>query len=315
MEQTPAFLIALRRFILGTMLAVLALPALTGRVEAQLVAVIVNGDPVTNYDIEQRTKLVQLSTHKTPSRKEVIDELIDERLKVQLLKRYSIEGVDKDVENAYANMARRMRATAKQFTEQLAQSGVMPETIKYRIKAELVWSQIIRGRYQSSFQFSDKDIQARLDAKRPGEAVSVGYDYTLRPILFVVPRGSPQAAFEARRKEAEALRAQFKSCEQGIPYARALAYVAVRASVVKSSAELPPALREILEKTELGGVTAPDVTQQGIEVYALCGKKPSDAENAPAKREARDELFKEQFESHSARYLKELRSQAMIEFR
>ena len=88
----------------------------------------------------------------------------------------------------------------------------MPETLKSRMKADIVWTQIIRGRYQASFQFSDKDIQSRIDAKqaRQGARPPASYDYTLRPILFVVPRGSPPAAFEARAKEAEALRAQFQ---------------------------------------------------------------------------------------------------------
>ena len=38
----------------------------------------------------------------------------------------------------------------------------------------------------------------RLATKNRDDANVVGYDYTLRPILFVVPRGSPPAAFEAR---------------------------------------------------------------------------------------------------------------------
>lgn len=316
MKQTSALPIAFRRFLLGVVLAVATAAAMTARVEAQMIAVIVNGEPVTNYDVEQRTKLIQISTHKTPSRQEVLQELIDEKLKIQLLRRFQIRDIDKDVENAYNNMARRMHATPKQLTEQLARAGVKPETLKSRIKAELIWSQIIRGRYQSSFQFSEKDISARLLEDRQSEAApAVGYDYTLRPILFVVPRGSPREAFEARRKEAEALRARFQNCEQDIPLVRGLRYVAVRPPVVKSSSELPPALREILEKTELGRLTAPDITPQGVEVYALCSKKQSAPENAPAKRAVRDELFKEQFEKHSKRYLNELRSQAMIEYR
>ena len=141
----------------------------------------------------------------------------------------------------------------------------------------------------------------------------VGYDYTLRPILFVVPRGSPPAAFEARAKEAEALRARFQSCEEGIALARGIRYVAVRPQVVKGSAELPTALRDVLTKTELGRLTAPETTQQGVEVYALCGKRQS--ENAPAKKEVRDEMYTEAFESHSKKFLKELRDQAMIEYR
>jgi len=94
-----------------------------------MVAVMVNGEPVTNYDIEQRSKLIQLSTNKSPSRQQVLDDLIDEKLKIQLLRRYNIPDIDKDVENALSNMARRMRGTSKQFTEQLARAGVMPETL------------------------------------------------------------------------------------------------------------------------------------------------------------------------------------------
>ena len=35
---------------------------------AQQVVVVVNGDPVTAIDVAQRTKLIQLSTHKMPPR-------------------------------------------------------------------------------------------------------------------------------------------------------------------------------------------------------------------------------------------------------
>lgn len=305
----------LRRIVLGILMTMTVLTVAGRRAEAQLVVVIVNGDPITNYDVEQRTKLVQASTHKVPARKEVLEELIDEKIKVQLLKRYQIEGIEKDVDNAFTNMARRMRATPKEFTEQLNKQGIQAETIKARIRAELVWGQIIRGRYQSSFLFSDKDIQARMETKNASTAETVGYNYSLRPILFVVPRGSPSDVVEARRKEAESLRSRFQSCEEGITLARGIRYVAVRPPVHKTSSELPQALRDILDKTEIGKLTAPETTQQGVELYAVCDKKQAKDEDAPAKKEARDELFKETFEAHSKKLLKELRGQAMVEYR
>ena len=304
--------LAFRRLMIGAALAIAALTVMTPSAGAQTV-VIVNGDPVTQFDVDQRAKLIQISTQKTPTRNEVIEELINEKLKIQLLKRFMIDGIDKDVDTAYVNMARRMRATPKDFTDNLEKQGLKTETLKSRIKADLIWGQIIRGRYQSSFQFSDKDVATRLAAKNRDDANVVGYDYTLRPILFVVPRGSPPAAFEARAKEAEALRARFQNCEEGIALARGIRFVAVRPQVVKGSAELPTALRDVLTKTELGRLTAPETTQQGVEVYALCGKRQS--ENAPAKKEVRDEMYTEVFESHSKKFLKELRDQAMIEYR
>jgi len=35
--------------------------------------------PITNYDIDQRSKLNFLTTHKATARQQVIDELIDEK--------------------------------------------------------------------------------------------------------------------------------------------------------------------------------------------------------------------------------------------
>jgi peptidyl-prolyl cis-trans isomerase SurA len=312
MKMPPVPLLALRRLLFTAGIAMATAMTMAGRADAQAVA-IVNGDPITAFDVEQRAKLIQLSTHQTKSNKEVVEELINEKIKVQLLKRFAIEGIDKDVDNAYANMARRMRATPKQFSENLEKSGIKTETLKSRIKADLIWGQIIRGKYQSAFQFSDQEVNARLKTKNRGDENTVGYDYTLRPILFVVPRGSPPAAFEARVKEAEALRARFQSCDDGIALARGTRYVAVRTQVVKSSAELPAQLRDVLAKTEIGRLTAPETTAQGVEVYALCGKRQS--ESGPAKKEIRDEMFNEAFEIASKKYLKELRDQSMIEYR
>jgi peptidyl-prolyl cis-trans isomerase SurA len=281
-------------------LALAAVAAVPQDVRAQGVVVLVNGDPITNFDIEQRSKLLQVSTQKTPARQEVIEELINEKLKVQLLKRYMIPDIDKDVESAFANMARRMRQSPREFSEHLSKGGINIETLKARMKADIVWTQIIRGRYQASFQFTDREIQSKLDAKHSQGAATTtttSYDYTLRPILFVVPRGSPQEAFQARVREAESLRAQFRSCEEGIPMARSVRYVAVRPPITKNTAELPPALRDILTKTEIGKLTPPETTQQGIEVYAVCSRRESD--NALEKKEARDQLYSEVFETRA----------------
>jgi peptidyl-prolyl cis-trans isomerase SurA len=299
------------------MVAALALAAWSAApqiAEAQGVAVLVNGDPITDFDIEQRSKLMQLGAQKAVARQQVIEELINEKLKIGLLKRFTIPDIDKDVDNALSNMARRMRQSPREFTDQLAKQGVLAETLKSRMKADLVWNQIIRGRFQASFQFSDKDIQKRLEQKHPeGVTATQSYDYTLRPILFIVPRGSPSEAFAARAKEAETLRAQFQNCEEGVVTARGMRFVAVRPPVVKNSADLAPQLRDILTKTEIGRLTPPETTQQGVEVYAVCGRKNSD--NTPEKKEVRDQLYNETFDNLAKNYLKELRSQAMIEYK
>jgi peptidyl-prolyl cis-trans isomerase SurA len=73
-----------------------------------------------------------------------------------------------------------------------------------------------------------------------------------------------------------------------------------------------PALREILDKTEVGHLTPPETTAQGVELFALCEKKETKSET-PEKRQAREKIFSEQFQAKAKNYLRELRRQAMIE--
>ena len=241
-------LMAFRKLLAATILMFAAsMPATTAR--AQQIVVIVNGEPITALDIDQRSKLSQLSTHKVPPRQEVLDELINEKLKLREAKKFGLEVTASEVDNAYASMAGRMRFTADQLTQQLARSGVNVSTLKGRIKADIAWAQIVRGRYQTSLQIGEKDILSAMDTK-PDD--TVGYDYTMRPVLFLIPAGSPDTFIDGRKREAEALRGRFQGCEEGITFARALKDVAVRDQVIRSSADIPAELRKVLEGIEVG---------------------------------------------------------------
>jgi peptidyl-prolyl cis-trans isomerase SurA len=285
--------------------------AMLSPAQAQIV-LYVTGQPITAYDIEQRGKLIALSIGKTKSRQEVINELIDDHIKILAAKRYNFELSKADVDSAFANMARNAGMTSDQFTKMLEGRGVNPNTVKARLKADMTWTQMVRGKFGQQLTPSEKDIfEAELQSNDEKEA---GIEYTLYPITFVVPRGSPANVVEARKREADALRQRFQSCNSGLPFARALREVVVRAPVRRNSADLSPALREILAKVEVGRVTPPEVTAGGIDIFALCEKKETNADS-PTKRKMRDQIFSRRFQQRSDRYLKELRAQAMIEYK
>jgi peptidyl-prolyl cis-trans isomerase SurA len=304
-------LMAFRRLLAATIFIFAALMAAT-TARAQQIVVIVNGEPITALDVDQRSKLAQLSTHKVPPRQEVIDELINEKLKLREAKKFGLEITASEVDTAYASMAGRMRFTADQLTQQLARSGVNASTLKARIKADIAWAQIVRGRYQASLQIGEKDILSAMDTKSDD---TVGYDYTLRPILFLVPTGSPEGFIDGRKREAEALRGRFQGCEEGIAFARALKDVAVREQVVRSSADIPAELRKVLEGIEVGRLTPPEITKFGVEMFAICAKKESSADNSPGKRQAKENLMAKRYEQRSKQYLQEIRRGAMLEYK
>ncbi|MGZ3360366.1 MAG: SurA N-terminal domain-containing protein [Xanthobacteraceae bacterium] len=304
-------LMAFRRLLAATIFIFAALMATT-TARAQQIVVIVNGEPITALDVDQRSKLAQLSTHKVPPRQEVIDELINEKLKLREAKKFGLEITASEVDTAYASMAGRMRFTADQLTQQLARSGVNASTLKARIKADIAWAQIVRGRYQASLQIGEKDILSAMETKSDD---TVGYDYTMRPILFLVPTGSPEAFIDGRKREAEALRGRFQGCEEGIAFARALKDVAVREQVVRSSADIPAELRKVLEGIEVGRLTPPEITKFGVEMFAICAKKESSADNSPGKRQAKESLMAKRYEQRSKQYLQEIRRGAMLEYK
>lgn len=290
------------------MLAGSALP-----LRAQSVACMVGGEPITSLDIEQRTKLIFLTTRKQTPRQEVIDELINEKVKIKEAKRFGVDPSASDIDQAFAGMGQRMRLSPEQLTKSLESQGVRPETLKARLRADMVWGSLVRGRFKESLQVGEKDVAAA--AQESGEATQTdAFEYKLRPIVLIVPRGSASAAIDQRRKEAESLRERVQTCEQANNYFKSMQNAAIRDTITKTSADIPGPLRELLDKTPIGHLTPPEITRQGVEMVALCERKPTKVDT-PKKREIREKMFAQKYEAKSKAYLNDIRKAAMIECR
>jgi peptidyl-prolyl cis-trans isomerase SurA len=303
---------ARRNAFIATMLVAATVLAASAA-HAQQVVAFVNGEPVTTLDVEHRSKFLLLTTKKQPTTKEVMDSLIDDILEVREAKRFGIEVPDEEVNKNYNGVATRMGLDAPKLTDILAKDGASADTLKRRLRAQMAWTSLVRGRYKASLEIRDSDVEAQLELHKT-EKPDVGYEYIMRPVIFIVPRGSPEATTEARKKDAEALRARFQNCTDGIAFARALSEVAVRDQVSKFSAELPQALRQILDSTSVGHLTPPETTSEGVQMFAVCDKKETKSDT-PEMREIRDQMFQQKFGAKAKHYLDDLRRAAMIEYR
>jgi peptidyl-prolyl cis-trans isomerase SurA len=314
MIMTTTFFDRLTAVILGCATA-LILMGCESPLRAQTVAVMVNGEPITDYDIEQRGKLISLSTHKPTDRKQVIDELIDEKVKIREGKKFGIEPSAADIDQTYAAMSGRMRLSADQLTKTLESQGIRPDTLKSRMKADMVWTNLVRGRFKESLQISEKDVAAATAAEVKGDEKpdTQSFEYKMQPIVLIVPRGSEPAAVETRRKEAEALRSRIQTCDEANAFFKSMQNAAIQGAVTKTSADIPASLRELLDGTPIGHLTPPEVTKQGVEMVALCARNPTTVDT-PKKKEIRDKMFAEKYEAKSKAYLRDVRGTAMIEY-
>jgi peptidyl-prolyl cis-trans isomerase SurA len=301
----------IRSLIAGCAVAFAVLAGGGSPLHAQSVALLVNGEPITNYDIEQRTKLNALTTQKQMPRQEVIDQLIDEKVKIKEAKKYGVDPTSSDIEQSYAGMSSRMRITADQLTKSLESKGIRPDTLKARLRADMVWTSLVRGRFKESLQVGEKEVTA---AAGDDQSKADAFEYQMQPIILIVPKGAAPSAIESRKKEADALRERIPSCDSANSYFKSMQNAAIRDVVTRTSADLPGPLRELLDKTPIGHLTAPEITKQGVEMVALCGRKPTTIDT-PKKREIREKMYTEKYEAKSKAYLQEIRKAAMIEYR
>jgi peptidyl-prolyl cis-trans isomerase SurA len=303
-----------RLVLAAASVAGMVLTACVSPLHAQTVAVMVNGEPITDFDIEQRSKLDLLTTHKQANRDEVINELIDEKVKIREAKKFGVDPGASDIDQSFAAMGTRMRLSSEQLTKSLESQGIRADTLKSRIKADMVWTSLVRGRYKERLQVGEKDVAAAVKAEGGDLQQTDAFEYQMQPVVLIVPRGSAQATIEARQKEAEALRARVQTCADANTYFKTMQNAAIRDPVTKTSADIPDVLRKLLDDTPIGHLTPPEITKQGVEMVALCARKPTTVDT-PKRREIRDKMFAQKYEATSKSYLQEIRKAAMIEYR
>jgi len=277
------------------------------------VVALVNGDPITALDVGQRMRLSELMTRKPQTRPDALEELINEKIKLQQSRNMRIEITDAQVDKVVAGMAQRMSRKVADFNAALGQTGVDLPRFRTRVRAELAWRQLLEQRVPGAFQVRDADLVAILTAR--GEAAQTkAVQYSLQQIVFVVPRNAPEAARNARMKEAESLRSRFSNCEQDLPQVHAMKEVVVKEPLQRLSTDLGVQYKQLLDKTPDGKMTPPEVTATGIEVVAICSRKEIVAD-VSSRREFKEQLLSKRVAEQEKFLLDYFRKQSIIEYR
>jgi peptidyl-prolyl cis-trans isomerase SurA len=181
------------------------------------IAATVNDDVITILDVTTRTKLVILAgglpnTAQMESllQPHVLRILIDERLKFHGA---TLEGASppKDVvEERLAFVASRNNMTVEQFEAMLYRGGVLIETLRDQIRAELAWNDAVARRFGPNIRIAGPQIDERLRRIENGRNLT---QYLIAELLVSV--SEPGQDSEAR-SAAENLLALARG---GVPFA------------------------------------------------------------------------------------------------
>ncbi|MCI0736573.1 MAG: hypothetical protein L0Y50_09930 [Beijerinckiaceae bacterium] len=273
----------------------------------QTIVASINGDPITDIDIDERMKMLRV-LRKPATREAAIESLFTGRLKIREAGKFSVNPRDSDIGPQVVNTAQDMKLTPEAMIAALQHGGVPPEHFKAYFRAELGFNVLVQA-LNKGVEASEEQVRAEL-AKQGGKSAS-GTEYTVRQVIFAVPRSAAAAVMTERAQEAERLRDKFTSCDGGIPMARAMNDVTVRDPIVKTTAEISDGLRLLLDKTQAGHLTAPQRSAEGIEMIAVCRKGVSKDDSA-ARAAIAQKLLAAHIAADGERRLKELRAKAVV---
>lgn len=276
-------------------------------VQAQAIVASINGDPVTNIDIDERMKMLRV-LHKPAGRDAALESLFTDHLETDEARKFGIIPRDGDITQEITRVAEEMKIAPGVLTEELQHAGVSADHIKAHFGADLAFTVLV-GALNKGVEASEEQVRAEL-AKQGGKAAS-GTEYTLRQVIFAIPHSASVESLQARGHEAEQLREQFSSCENGVPMARAMTDVTVRDPLVKTGVELSDAVRQLLDKTPTGHLTPPQRSSEGVEMIAVCSKGAAKDDSA-ARTAIAQKIVAAHVAADAQRRLKELRAKAVI---
>lgn len=298
-----------------TLFLILLLWAAPQTVAAQTTIVaVVNGKPITSYDLRQRQALMRLTGVRGNVRQMALDELIDDAVRLAEADRYQVSASDAQVDRAIAGIAQRVKLSPSKLKQALGQSGVNINTLRDRLRAQIAFNSLTRARFRTSGRVSEQELVAALLKDDERENTIETTLYTLEQITIALPDQPSQQRLRRANARAEDLRKRFTSCRDGVNIARKTRNVVVKPFGKRLAPTLTPQVRAALEGVPVGRLSKPIQAPRGLVMFAVCDKETQRSTNA-AMKEIEPTMEQERGLQFSQQYLRQLRRDAVIERR
>lgn len=243
------------------------------------------------------------------SRGKAQEELIEEKIKLQEAKRLNAVSDDSEVDKILSGIAERNKMNLEQFGQHMKGMGVDIRTMRSRFKAEMSWREVVRRRFGHLVSITERDVDQVL-ASTSMAAVQGDVELQVQRVTLPLPGAVDQTIIAQRIAEADALARQYKGCAS-LPGLATSAGGKYEDLGSRKPATIPEPTRSLLLNASDGDLLPASVSQSGVELWALCGRK---AESS-VRETAQNELRQKEFEVLAQKALKDLRQDASIEIR
>lgn len=173
-------------------------PAQQGGLFAPRVSI--NDQVVTNFEFEQRLRMLTLFGTQGDIAAEALQGLIDDRLRKFAADQIGLSVTPEGLEAGLAEFAGRANLSLEDFLKALAQGGVEGEALRDFVEAGLLWREVVRARFAGKITITETEIDRALAADTRRAAVRV---LLSELVLTAAPGNESQARALANRLRRE----------------------------------------------------------------------------------------------------------------
>jgi peptidyl-prolyl cis-trans isomerase SurA len=248
-------------------------------IEIDRIIAVVNNDVIVQSEMLTRMRVVieQLENSGVPApprdvlEKQVLEQLILDRLQMQLAASTGIRVDDETLNRQIADIARRNNLTLREFRDILERDGFVFSAFREEIRRELIKTRVQQRQVQDRVQVTDRDIDNYLATrdKQGGE----NPDYRLGHILVAVPDGASPEELADAKDEAEDIIARLRA---GANFGRTAAAESDGQQALeggdlgwRKGGELPTLFEEVAPNLEKGEVSDVIRSSSGYHIIKL----------------------------------------------
>ena len=282
---------------------------------------IVNDSAITGFDLAQRAQILVALGFSSASpdalRAEALDQLVEDRLKLQAGARIGVTPSPELITSGVDNIARQSNLSGAEFRALMSSQGVTDQAVDDLVIAEIVWLQVVRSQFRGRVEPGEAEIDEEISFSEQRS----GVEFRIQEIGLPLSDGGRTEA--QTRALAEELT---RSLNSGGDFEAAVNQYSRSPSAASggnvgwvSTDRMPQNLLSALNNLQIGQVSQPLPVAGGVSLIRLLERRQtgsaSPAATDNAREAARDRLIAQRSQRLAEGMLQELRRDALIEIR
>lgn len=136
--------------------------------DIQKIAVVVNDEIISEYDINERIKLITFSSEikNNNLRNKVLNLLIDEKIKIQESKKIGISISNKDIERGINIIEKQNNMDKGQLKIKLKEKNISIHTLTEQITGEILWQKLLSRKILPQIAVTENELEEALKIEK-----------------------------------------------------------------------------------------------------------------------------------------------------